>query len=483
MVDRKKQGKSPEERVLRFIRENNLAQAGELLIIGVSGGSDSVCLLTILDALKNELNVRLHIAHLNHQLRGDESQADAAFVAGLADKLNIPVTVENRDVASYQKEKHLSLEEAAREMRYAFFAELAAKLGTNKVAVGHTANDQVETVLMHLIRGSGTRGLAGLQPETVLRPGGNPLTVIRPILALSRAETEAYCKNHGLEWRTDSSNLLPETLRNRIRLELLPLLRKYNPEIERAVIRTAAIARDDTGFIDAATQNVWRNTTKQSNNVITIDKARFLALHPALQRSLLRQAVAALTGDLRNIELTHIEDIMSITGKGAGRRINLPDGLVFSTGYREFTLQKGNEPSASCPPIEGKYRIKIPGETVISGWRIEAGIADKESSGGLCPDEGKLTAFFDFDKTGRELAVRGRKPGDRFVPLGMTDIKTVGEFLIDEKVPRAERPCIPVVESLSQIVWLAGVRMDERVKVTEMTKRVLRLKFTAIENV
>jgi tRNA(Ile)-lysidine synthase len=483
MQDSKKQPKSPEERALRFIRENNLAQAGELLIIGVSGGPDSVCLLNILNALKNELNIRLHVAHLNHQLRGAESQADAAFVARLADKLNIPATIESRNVTAYQKEKHLSLEEAAREVRYTFFAELAAKLGTKKVAVGHTASDQVETVLMHLIRGSGTRGLTGLQPETALRPSGNPLTVIRPILVLSRAETEAYCRTHGLTWRTDSSNLLPETMRNRIRLELLPFLRKYNPEIETAIIRMAAIARDDTGFIDAATQQLWRDIVKQSNGSITIDKTRFLTLPLALRRSLLRQVIAVLTGDLRNIKLSHIEDIMSIIGKGAGRRITLPEGLVFSTGYCEFTLQKENGLSAPYPPIEGNYRLNIPGETIIPGWRVEAEITDRDSYGGLCPDEGRLTTFFDFDKTGEELTVRERKPGDRFVPLGMIGMKTVAEFLIDDKVPRVERPYIPVVESKNQIVWLAGVRIDERVKVTENTKKVLRLKFERTDNV
>lgn len=367
---------------------------------------------------------------------------------------------------------------AAREVRYTFFSELAAKLGAGRVAVGHTAGDQVETVLMHFIRGSGTRGLTGLQPETVLRPGGQQLTVIRPILSLNRAETEAYCKNQGLEWRTDSSNLLPGTQRNSIRLELLPLLRKYNPEIEQAIIRIASIAGDDAAFIDASTQEVWRGIVKESSNPITIDKPRFLVLPLSLQRSLLRQAVASLAGDLRNIELKHIDDIMSIMGKGAGKRIILPEGLVFTTSYRDFTLRKGSESSALLIPFESKYQINIPGETIVPGWRIEAGIGD--THGCLCPNEGSLTAFFDFDKTGEELFVRGRRPGDRFVPLGMTETKTVAEFLIDAKVSKAERASIPVVKTKNQIVWLAGVRMDERVKITELTKRVVRLSFERI---
>jgi tRNA(Ile)-lysidine synthase len=480
MPDNRRQPKTPEERALNYIRAHNLIKAGELIMIGVSGGPDSICLLSILHLLKDELDVRLHIAHLNHELRGVESDADAAFVADFARKIEIPATIERRDVKSYQEEKHLSLEAAARDVRYAFFEELAAKLGAAKVAVGHTSSDQIETVLMHLIRGSGTRGLTGLQPETVLRPGGRPLKVIRPILMLSHDETEAYCRDHGFRWRTDSSNLLPNTQRNRIRLELIPLLRKYNPEIEQAVLRTAAITLDDTIFLDAATQTIWGDVVHESDSSIDIDKARFLTLHPSLQRSLLRKAIEALAGDPRNIELVHIEDIMSIIVGGAGKRINLPDDLVFTVGYEEFALRSGNELPAKYVRIDGRYEINIPGETFVPCWRIEAELANRECSGGLSTDAGKFTAFFDFDKTGGQLFARGRRPGDRFVPLGMVETKTIAEFLIDAKVPRAERPGIPIVESENQIVWLVGTRMDGRVRVTEVTKRVLRLKFERI---
>lgn len=477
MPARKEQGKTPEERVIHFVRQNRLVEAGELILVGVSGGPDSVCLLSILHKLKNELGINLHVAHLNHELRGAESQADAEFVAALADRLGVPATVESHNVTAYQQEKHLSLEEAAREVRYRFFAELAVKLGAAKVAVGHTANDQVETVLMHLIRGSGTKGLTGLQPETALKFGDDCLTVIRPILVLSREETEACCRGHNLAWRVDSTNRLPETLRNRIRLELLPVFRKYNQEIDRAIIRTADIARDDIAFIDRETAEVWGEIAKQVNDSILLNKAKLLALPKALRRSLLRYAIGTLTGDLRNIELAHIEDIMSILDKGAGKNIILPDSLIFSTGYEQFTLKKGQETSITSMPLKGEYPINIPGETVIPGWRIEASIADRDKTGCLCPDEGKLTAFLDCVRTGANLVVRGRKRGDRFQPLGMGEMKKVGEFMIDNKVPRAERPCIPVVASNRQLVWLVGVRIDDRVKVTDSTKRVLQLKF------
>jgi tRNA(Ile)-lysidine synthase len=472
---------NPEDRVFRFIRENGLTVPGELILVGVSGGPDSVCLLSLLNALKHELGIRLHVAHLNHQFRGAEAQADADYVAGLAAKLGIPATIESRDVALYRKEKHLSLEEAARDVRYAFFSNLAAKLATDKVAVGHTAEDHVETILLHLIRGSGTRGLAGLSPVTLLRPGGRPLRVIRPILLLSHAETRVYCQTNGLGWRTDRSNLLPETTRNRIRLELLPLLHEYNPEIAQALVRLAMVIGDDMVFIDRTTQNIWPEIVNQSENLVTFDKTRFLALPVSLQRNLLRQVIASLTGGLNNIELIHIEDMMSVIKKGAGKRIILPGGLVLATGYREFSLKTSAAPTAQTAPIEGSYPLKIPGKTHIPGWQIESWITEGNLAGIPALAEAKLTAYLDFDRTGDDLTVRSKKSGDRFIPLGMKALKTVSEFLIDAKIPREARACIPVVASHNQIIWLAGLRIGESVKVTESTRRVLRIEFTRRE--
>ncbi len=475
MPHSKNRERLPEERVQRFIEANGLIHSGDLIIVGVSGGADSICLLDILSNLREELGVRLHVAHLNHELRGAESRADAEFVAAFAKKLGIPATIGSREVAAYRREKRLSLEEAAREVRYRFFAELASKLGAAKVAVGHTASDQAETVLMHLIRGSGTRGLTGLQPETSLRAGDLCLNVVRPILTLSREETQEYCRKHGLTWHTDATNLLPETMRNRIRLELIPLLRKYNPEIEEAVIRTAAIARDDIAYIDTETMRLSGDVLRTVDGSAVLDKIKFLALPASLQRSLIRCAIGTLAGDLRNIEMTHIEDIMSIVNRGAGKKVYLPYGLVFITDYDRFILRKGEPQPVVLAPLAGEYIIKVPGKTEIPGWRIETGIEQRESV--PFPDEGNFVAYFDFDETGTSLKVRGRRSGDRFQPLGMGSEKTVAEFLIDEKVPRSERPGIPVVTSDKRIVWLVGIRIDDRVKITPDTRRALRLKF------
>jgi tRNA(Ile)-lysidine synthase len=220
---------SPEQKVLAYIRGKNLASSGDKLVVAVSGGPDSVCLLHILSGLRQELGIELHIAHLNHKLRGAESDADAEYVAGLARRLKIPATIESRDVRAYRAQHRLTLEEAAREVRYNFLAGVAEQTGAEKVAVGHTADDHAETVLMHLLRGSGTRGLRGLLPVSRWQSSGRSLTVIRPLLELNRQDTVDYCRAHKLKPHTDTSNLSAEPFRNRVRRHLLPELRKYNP--------------------------------------------------------------------------------------------------------------------------------------------------------------------------------------------------------------------------------------------------------------
>ncbi len=472
-----KEKKRPlEERVLRFIRENKLVTPGEILLVGVSGGADSTCLILVLNAIKERLGLSLHIAHLNHELRGAESEVDARHVSELAHKLTIPVTIEARDVKAYQLENRLSLEEAAREVRYTFFSELARKLGADKVAVGHTANDQVETVLMHLVRGSGTRGLSGLKPINFLKFGGNQIKVIRPLLEITRQETEEYCKNQRLTPRIDSTNLSLTTLRNRIRLELLPMLKKYNPEIEKAIIRTARIAADDIAFLDEETKKLASELTQREGDAIFLNQKKVLELPQALKHSLLRWAIGELAGDVRNLEMEHIEEIMDILGKPAGKSLSLPNSIIFINDYGRYILSKDESALSPYPPIEGEHHLKIPGETVIHGWKVKAELLKRGEIATFESDD-RLVALLDYDRTGSNLSVRAIKRGDRFIPLGMNETKKVGEFLIDARVPRYLRKNIPLVVSPGQIVWVVGKRIDERVKITSKTKRVLRLQF------
>ncbi len=465
------------QRVLNFIREHQLVPGQYPLLVAVSGGQDSVCLLHVLAELRRELNVALHVAHLDHQLRGAESEADAQYVSELSHRLGVPATVERRDARAYQVRRRMSLEEAAREVRYDFLAEVAKSIGAERVAVGHTTDDHIETVLMHLVRGTGTRGLRGLEPASRWLSSANSVTVVRPLLPVSRQETAEYCRRYQLVPRVDASNLSLSPLRNRIRHQLLPLLQSYNPGVVEALLRTARIARDDIAFLDGETGRLWGEIARRQENTVALDRARFLKLPSTLQRHLLRAAIEGLLGSLKDIEWRHIDEIMAALDKPAGRRLSLPGGLFFSIEYSRYLLGPDVEALCPYPDLSREFALKIPGETLIPGWRTEATIVEREQ---VSEQGDSLTAYFDLGKIGDKVSVRSRQPGDRFQPLGMSESKKVGEFMIDAKIPRAWRQRVPVVCSPCHVMWVVGWRIDSRVRVTEETGQVLCLKFERV---
>ncbi len=465
--------KSPdtlEKRVLRFIQANGLTPTPPKLVVAVSGGADSVCLLHILAGLKGDLGLELHAAHLNHKLRGDASDADARYAAALAKGLNIPITVKARDVSAHRAATKLSLEEAARRVRYGFLQEITQAVGAGAVAVGHTQNDHIETMLLHLVRGTGLRGLTGLKSRTCLQTKGGPIDVIRPLLETTRHETEAYCLEHNLEPRLDASNRSLSPLRNRIRHQLVPLMKQYNPRATEALIRTARSAAEDFSFIEAECRRLWEQIAAKHGDKIMLNKEGILEAPPALRRYLLQMAVETLKGDARDIQMCHIEDMMAVLMKGAGKRVSLPSGLSFATEHDRYILSLGEDTPL---PLEGEHALNIPGETSFSGWLVTASVV----KGMKMLAEDGLTAYLDMDKTGDHLIVRHRRRGDRFQPLGMGETKKVSEFMIDTRIPQPQRDSIPLVCSGDNIVWVVGSRIDERAKVTSQTKRVLSLSF------
>jgi len=463
-----------EQRVLGFIREQDLLAGQDRLLVAVSGGADSVCLLHVLASLQKELGISLHVAHLDHQLRGEDSEADARYVADLARQLKIPATVERRDVKSYHAGHHVSLEEAAREVRYNFLAQVAESVGAERAAVGHTVEDHVETILMHLIRGSGSRGLRGLQPLNLWKSSGHDLAIIRPLLSVDREETSGYCQQHRLNPRLDASNLSLSALRNRIRHQLLPLLRDYNPRVADALLRNARIAGDDLDYIDRGVDTVWDSIVQRKGNAFVLKKKDILVLPPALKRYLLRACLENLLGDLMDIEARHIEDMMDTLNKSVGKRIDLPGGLTFSVEYDRYLLGFGPAALSPFPLLEAEYKLAVPGSTSLPGWWVEAAISDARGDALL---DNNFAASFDFARAGSQLTVRSLQPGDRFRPLGMEQPKKLGEFMIDAKIPRAWRNRVPIVCSPAQILWVVGERIDDRVRVTRNTERILRLEF------
>lgn len=467
---------SLEKRVLGFIQQHQLT-SGKKLVVAVSGGPDSVCLLHILAKLQKELKVSLHVAHLNHQLRGIESEADAQYVSDLSRQLGIPATIEGREVKGYQAKHRLSPEEAAREVRYSFLSEVAKSIGAERVAVGHTTDDHIETILLHLVRGTGTRGLRGLQPYTEWKSKTGSIVVIRPLLEVSRRETEDYCQSHELKPRIDASNISLSPLRNRIRHQLLPLLKSYNPGIAQALLRTGRIASDDIDFLDKEVAQLWDEVAQEQPNTIVLDKKKFDRLPPALKRYLFRAAAERLLGSAKDIEMRHIEEMMAALNKPAGKRLSLPRGLIFSIEYDRYLLASDPAALSPLPILNGELQLKIPGETRLPGWHVKATIINREDM----TKKDELTTYLDLDKTGDRLLVRPRQRGDRFQPLGLDQPKKLGEFMIDAKIPRAWRQQVPLVCSPEHIIWVVGWRIDERVKVSEDTKKVLCLEFKRVD--
>jgi tRNA(Ile)-lysidine synthase len=474
IVKKSKRWQSLEQRVLHFIRQHNLVIDKAPLVVAVSGGADSICLLHVLLELREELGVELHIAHLDHQLRGAESRADARYVANMARRLGVPATIERRDVRCHHATRGASLEETAREIRYTFLTEVARSVGTDRVVTGHTLDDHAETVLMHLIRGTGVSGLRGLQPVNSWQTGAGILTIARPLLEVNRDETSVYCRHRQLRPRLDISNVSLAPLRNRIRHQLLPLLADYNPQIVDALVRTSRIAGDDLHLLDELAAQSWCGVVQQQADTFIFTKTGFLGLPVSLQRSLLRRAIGELLGSPKDIEARHIEEVLLGLTLPPGSSLNLPGGLLFSVGYDRYLV--GTDQSELCPfpALTGLYTLKIPGETLIPGWCIEASIIPPAE---MEKEYDDFTAYLRLGKVGDGVIVRSRRRGDRFKPLGMDHMKKLGEFMIDAKIPRAWRKRVPIVCSPRQVMWVVGWRIDDRLKVKDSIEEVLRLRF------
>ena len=465
------------------------------MVVGVSGGPDSLCLLHALNRLRDDYGIELHAAHLDHCLRGEESKEDAAFVARLAKEWGLPATVEARDVSCLARESKLAIEEAARQARYSFLAQVALAVGAKRIAVGHNADDQTETIVMHWLRGAGLAGLRGMSPQTELggmrlgaawpdRPSLH-LQLIRPLLETSRAEIEAYCREHGLKPRFDRSNLDTTYYRNRLRHELIPYLESYNPNIRQVLRRSAQVIGDDYDLLQAELERVWPTVvSSESGEAITFDLERWRVLPTSQQRSTLREAIHRLRRSLRNINWIHIENALpALRAKPAGTQVTLPQGLMLSIGYHDFTVaDEGYVPEVDWPLLlVESLPVAVPGVTEMpdSGWCLEAAVFEREEfSENHLDNPNPWQAFLDYESTGRELVLRQRGLGDRFQPLGLGGHeKSLHTFMIDHKIPRSLRGFVPIVASPRHIVWVAGWRIDERARITESTERILHLAF------
>jgi tRNA(Ile)-lysidine synthase len=475
--------------VRQTVQRHQLLSSNNTAIVGVSGGPDSLCLLHILHALASELGVRLHVAHLHHGLRAAEADADAAFVQEIAAAWGLPCTVERADVAALAVQTRASLEEAARAARYAFLGRLAQQLGAPVVAVGHHADDQAETVLMHFLRGSGLAGLRGMQPASRFplpdrQQPGFDLQLVRPLLFTSRSAILAYCSQHALEPRFDRSNQDTTFFRNRLRHELLPLLEGYNPQIRRILGHTATALADDYELLAGEVQAAWPRVALDAQaGRLLFDLAAWRALPTALQRGLLRAAIFRLRASLRNVTYTHVDNALGLLREGtAGDRMTLPAGLELALSYDRFAVgEAGLElPVEDLPQLAAERQpLALPGVSRLVNWQAEcAWLSPAELPSDWQANADRWQAWLDAEVLGPSPLLRNRQLGDRFQPLGMAGrSQALAELFTNAKVPAPARARWPLVTTTAgDIAWVCGLRIDERAQVTAATQRVLHIR-------
>jgi len=455
------------------IRHYHMLDEGDTVLVGVSGGPDSVALLHSLVTLGPEWSLRLVIAHLNHQLRGVTADHEAAFVGSLAAGLGIRCEMGSRNVAKYGAEHRLSIQEAARIVRYAFYDEGAAKYSAGKIALGHHADDNAESILMHLLRGTGPLGLTGIPP---VRHG----RIIRPLIGLTRKEILAFLELGGFEYMSDRSNLDRRYLRNRIRHELLPYLKeRYNPNTVCALNRLACILRDEEDFWDQQVRRTLQDLIlDHTPDRLSLMRRGLSDLHPALLRRLVRHAVLSLKGDMRGLGHVHVEAVARlIAAPSPSGRLDLPQGIRVVRDREEINL--------SLSPIEEgasfEYRIPCTQTTFIREIGIFLKLSVCDGSDVSHPENYPLTtALFDLAAVTFPLKVRNFKQGDRFNPLGLVGSQKVKTFFINQKVPRSKRLRCPILLSGGRIIWVGGYRIDDSAKVTEKTKKILKAELLPI---
>jgi tRNA(Ile)-lysidine synthase len=469
-------GQRLERLVLRFIRQQSLFAGEKRTLVAVSGGPDSVALLLILAHLREALDLELWVGHFDHGLRHRaQREAERSLVSRLADDLGLPFLFGQGDTRAHARRHRLSLEEAARALRYAFLSGEAERVGAGAVATGHSASDQVETVLMHLIRGSGLTGIAGMQPRSSWPfPGHAGLALLRPLLTVSRRQIERYCHEEGLSPCVDASNLLLEPLRNRVRHELLPLLRRYNPRVDQALLRLAAASSADAAHLDETAGLFWQALAQRSKRAVKFPRLELAGLSPALQSRLLLLAGRHLIGEAAQIEAAHLQAMQAVLAGRSNRRLSLPGGLVFAAQAESVRLMVGEEERAQPIP---ETTLAVPGRTDVVGWRVEAELLP---AGAAPATDDRYEALLDPDAVGPALTVRSRRPGDRLRPLGLRGEKKLQDLLVDAKVPRDQRDGVPLVCAAWGIAWVVGHRLDERAKVRESSREVLRLRVSRL---
>jgi tRNA(Ile)-lysidine synthase len=450
-----------QRRFVEFVRTHNLIQSGDRILVALSGGVDSVVLTDLLLTLRSELAIQASAAHLNHRIRGDEADRDEAFVKNLCRERQIVCHVSRQDVQQYSRQHKKSLETAARECRYQFLKSVAKENHFNKIATGHSASDQVETIIDHWLRGSGVRGLSGMPPVQ-----GD---IIRPLLFATRKEINIYAEENGLQFCQDSSNADCDFKRNRIRHMLLPMLQQhFNPNMPATLLRMGSIMREIDDYLAGEAEAALQNCVKRKTpSKIILDIHQYLAYFNIIKKYMLLCAFSELAGGTRYITFDMFDRIETLVyNRSTGSHLHISEDAELYINRDELVIQHRSDTAKNLtiPHLSGHFRL-------WEGFTLEIKHAETTLAE-IEKNTNPNIAWVDTDKIQLPLTVRTFKHGDMFFPLNLDGSKKVSDFFINSKVPVYQRTDIPILESLGQIVWICGYRQDDRFKITHSTKNV-----------
>ncbi|MBI5047823.1 MAG: tRNA lysidine(34) synthetase TilS [Deltaproteobacteria bacterium] len=454
----------------------------DTVVVAVSGGVDSVILLHTLVRLSKEFKLSIIAVHLNHGLRGRESDRDEAFVKELAKKLGVKFTSKRIDINSLLK-KGDSLQDIAREARYVFFEEAAKRYKADKIATGHNMDDQAETMVMRFLNGSGLRGLCGIPPAR--------RQYIRPLIDITRQEIEKYAEGKRLKFVKDSSNQSARYLRNRIRLKLMPILIGYNPSIKNDMARLSRILARDEDYMEDQAKDIFKDCIKEGargrkKTIIFLSAKKLNSLHDAIKARIFFMAAEELLGSPKGFYSYHAEDFLKLlSSRSPNASITLPHSMAVYREYDVITIEKSQKSEVRSQnenkettfekvlKINGKTLVIADGEIRIAEFKTE--ILSYHPTSHIPYSTSKNIACFDYDKLEFPLIVRNFRPGDKFVPLGMNGHKKVKELFQEKKIARRRRNKVPILVSGSEIIWVAGMRQAEYGKIRANTKNVLKI--------
>ena len=442
------------------IEKNNLFAHGAHLLIGLSGGADSVCLALVLKALQESYDLTLTAVHVHHGIRGESANRDLDFSKNLCEKLGIEFVSAYRDVPAIAEKKHLTEEEAGRIVRYQIFEEEAKKRGASAIAVAHHMDDQAETVLMNLLRGSGIRGLSGISPKRKLS-NTSDIFVIRPLLGVRRSEIEEWLTKNKQDWCTDETNLTDDYERCRIRNRLLPLLEsEYNAQATEHIASAAGDFSEAEEYLSSQAAELLREWNENAKGSVCLPIEKLSAEKPLLQRYLIKEAIGRLGGS-KDITRAHIESVLGLLSKQTGSQIHLPKNRVARLSYGELVIEqieKRKKKSEKQPTPNSKI-----GRSVYSIFPV----SEKKIPQNCCVN------WFDYDTIKEGLLMRRRRPKDRICIDANGKTQKLSDCMINAKIPAAKRDQIPILAANSRVLWIAGVRMAEDCKITQNTKLVL----------